>query len=427
MPNAAEVSPIQYESTCEDNEYGSFKTEITLVDNDKKKVNYKQWKADHGLEGLLYCYDHMKQQVVNHFEAEHWIEHFPHMLAHTERGSWENIWNPIAAANADPTMQHFEEAFNRFLVKCCNAVEHPRDNIIAYMRTSACKKPRKVSVQAHVNRMNAIASMAKLLPGREAPLTPTALSTIILNSFPDQWITDFIQARTTNNQQGDYDLDTVVRYMSIKKYNEDKKSIDTSNTRNTRSRTGGRGNGGRNNGNRNAGNRNHHNSNRSCPAHPTANHSWADCSVNPQSPNYHMNPTSPFFGRAPGRGGRGGRQGRGNTHAGRGNGGSFSGRGRGNYGGRGNPSNSYGRGDQHYQQFRQHNYYQSAPTHGRGAWQDNYFQSAPTYGRGAWQPSGAPDPQSRAGSDQYYGFGRAPYNPNEHYHTQWNSPGGDWF
>jgi len=124
-----------------------------------------------------------------------------------------------------------------------------------------------------------------------AELNEARITMIFFNSFPEPWKRDFKIGR--GRPEGATRAE-IMEYMNLRKTYADadeakhkkrkSEKNETANTSNKKKQTGKPA------------------EKNLCRHHGT--HPWTECSLNPQSKNYHMNPRSPFYrgGRAPGRG-----------------------------------------------------------------------------------------------------------------------------
>ena len=290
------------------------KVEVELVDGTFRKRTLPRFAGDKGVEGLFYVYDEFMSQlsIRLNFEDEDYWTYWPDVLDPVARRKWnQNVGNIAAQLR---TRERFVEEFNRFVTHYSNSAS-PRDDLIRYLLGDGCKKPRKVTPDDHATRIETLCLYANRLQGLEAALTDERITMIIFNSFPEPWKRDFKigRGRPENATRA-----TIMEYMNLRKTYADadqvkhkKRKIEKNEVINSNKK-------------KQTGKNTEKNI---CRHHGT--HPWTECSLNPQSKNYHMNPRSPFYrgGRGPGRGdgGRGGRfiagRGRGNEYTGRGGGG----------------------------------------------------------------------------------------------------------
>jgi hypothetical protein len=67
-------------------------------------------------------------------------------------------------------MANFDLVFRDFLTAESGSL-NPRDDLIAYLATDECKKPRKINVRSHANRIETLCLYANRLEGVKAILT----------------------------------------------------------------------------------------------------------------------------------------------------------------------------------------------------------------------------------------------------------------
>jgi hypothetical protein len=313
MSDANEVMPcILYEEKVKHGDYDQVKVEMAMDDGTFRKRTLPRFSGDKGVEGLFYVYDEFVSQAADRlrFEAADYWTYWPDVLDPVARRKWtQQVVNIVPQHR---TVQRFLGEFNRFVTHYSNSAS-PRDDLIRYLLSDECKKPRKVNPDDHATRIETLCLYANRLQGLEAELTEDRITMIIFNSYPEPWKRDFKigRGRPEGATRG-----AIMEYMNLRKTYADADEVKHKKRKNEKNET------------------THTSSKKKqigkpaernlCRHHGT--HPWNECSLNPQSKNYHMNPRSPFYrgGRAPGRG-EGGRAGR--FMAGRGRGGEFTGRG----------------------------------------------------------------------------------------------------
>ena len=288
------------------------KVEVEMADGTFRKRTLPRFAGDKGVEGLFYVYDEFISQVADRlgFQDEDYWTYWPDVLDPVARRKWSQLTGNIAARLR--TQARFVQEFNRFVTHYSNSAS-PRDDLIRYLLGDECKKPRKVTPDDHATRIETLCLYANRLQGLEAVLTDERITMIIFNSFPEPWKRDFMigRGRPENATRA-----TIMEYMNLRKTYADADEVKHKKRKNEKNEVM------HSNKKKQTGKNTEKNI---CRHHGT--HPWTECSLNPQSKNYHMNPRSPFYrgGRGNGRG-DGGRGGRFNTgRGGRGN--EFTGRG----------------------------------------------------------------------------------------------------
>jgi hypothetical protein len=301
---------ILYEEKVKHSDYDSVKVEVELLDGTYRRRTLPRFSGDKGVEGLFYVFDEFISQAAQRLNFEHadYWTYWPDVLDPVARRKWHQITDNILGRNR--TLERFREEIDNFITHYSNSAS-PRDDLIRYLASDDCKKPRKVSPDDHATRIETLCLYANRLRGTEAPLPDNRITMIIFNSFPEPWKRDFKIGR---GRPENFTRSAIMEYMNLRKSYADvdeekhrkRKSDKGENSNANKKKTTGKPNGGN-----------------VCRHHGT--HPWNECSLNPQSKNYHMNPRSPFY-----RGGRGGGRGdggRGNRNYGRGRGNDFGGRG----------------------------------------------------------------------------------------------------
>jgi hypothetical protein len=286
------------------------KVEIEMDDGTYRRRTLPRFSGDKGVEGLFYVLDEFYSQAaerLNFVDRDYWT-YWPDLLDPPAKRKWLGLVANVLAR--ERTHDRFIEEINNFTALISNSAS-PRDDLIRYLTSDECKKPRKVSPDDHATRIETLCLYANRLRGTEAPLGEERITMLIFNSFPEPWKRDFKIGR---GRPENFTRSAIMEYMNLrktyadvdeakhKKRKNDKNETAVSNKKKTPGKSSER---------------------NICRHHGT--HPWSECSLNPQSKNYHMNPRSPFF-----RGGRGGGRGdggRGNRNNDRGRGNDLSGRG----------------------------------------------------------------------------------------------------
>ena len=380
MSDANEVLPcILYDEKVKHGDYDMVKVEVEMNDNTFRKRTLPRFAGDKGVEGLFYVFDEFMSQIAGRlaFDGEDYWTYWPDVLDPVARRKWNQ--NTMQINERDRTADRFLVEFNRLVTHYSNSAS-PRDDLVRYLLSDECKKPRKVSPDDHATRIETLCLYANRLEGLEAPLTEAKITMIIFNSFPEPWKRDFKIGR---GRPETATRSVIMEYMNLrktfadadeakhKKRKNEKNEPTTSNKKKTIGKSTEK---------------------NICRHHGT--HPWSECSLNPQSKNYHMHPRSPFFrgsrgsgrgegGRTPGRFNGGGR-GRGNEFTGRGgmphqqNMYQGSGRGGNYYSGRGS-DHGQGRGPTANNNNYNHYHYDHANQNYGGGADRSYEQSRDSY------------------------------------------------
>ena len=129
-------------------------------------------------------YDEFISQAATRLDfddRDYWI-YWPDVLDPVARRKWTQNTDNIPARQR--TRDRFLEEFNRFVTHYSNSAS-PRDDLIRYLLSDECKKPRKVTPDDHATRMETLCLYANRLEGLEADLTEERITMIIFNSFPE--------------------------------------------------------------------------------------------------------------------------------------------------------------------------------------------------------------------------------------------------
>mmetsp|Transcript_27601 Transcript_27601/g.75272 ORF Transcript_27601/g.75272 Transcript_27601/m.75272 type:complete len:205 (-) Transcript_27601:125-739(-) len=94
-----------------------------------------------------------------------------------------------------PMLNGYKQAFSAFIKEYCSA-EDAKDIMHAYLRSAKCKKPSNVSCKQHADRMKQDFKYTAKFQGHGSNLSNTEQKTILLHSFPDDWIDDYCTAES---------------------------------------------------------------------------------------------------------------------------------------------------------------------------------------------------------------------------------------
>lgn len=325
MSSGSVFTPVEYKEKVDTNAYEKAKFKLEMNDGTTKDIRVPIFTADKGVEGLLYVHDMFVEEMINecNFDAADTWQYWPKVLHTVDRRKWTNRVRNIP--EEERTMPRFQQEWQAFLTDYANS-KNPRDDLLTYLDSDACKKPKNTSVNDHVSRVETLCLYANLLPGVQAELTEGAITLKILQSFPKTWQQQFNLANSGWSIATNGLRQRIVQYMTSFKAVQDDKDAGRKHTKDNNKRNANDAGGSatvrdppkrRKKGGR-VGARIRH----PCHQH-NGTHDWADCSQNPNSRNYYMNPNSPFH-RGNNGGGRGGRGGRGgarfNNPTGRGGG-----------------------------------------------------------------------------------------------------------
>ena len=379
MSDVNEVLPcILYDEKVKHGDYDEVKVEIAMEGGTFRKRNLPRFSGDKGVEGLFYVFDEFMSQAATklRFDDEDYWLYWPDVLDPVARRKWnQQVANVV---DRQRNIARFLQEFDNLVTHYSNSAS-PRDDLIRYLLGDECKKPRKVNPDDHATRIETLCLYANRLRGLESELTDNRITMIIFNSFPDPWKRDFKIGR--GRPEGATRA-TIMEYMNLRKTYADADEVKHKKRKNEKNETNPHSNKKMKHGKPTEKN--------NCRHHGT--HPWNECSLNPQSKNYHMNPRSPFY-----RGGRG-------TGGGRGDGGRT---GRFN-GGRGGRTNEFtGRGGMPHQQHMyqggvrgQHYYSGRGSNHsqGRGPTANNHTNYHYNHGN----HFGGPDRTYEAARDNYH-------------------------
>jgi hypothetical protein len=379
MSDVNEVLPcILYEEKVKHGDYDMVEVEVAMDDGTFRKRTLPRFSGDKGVEGLFYVYDEFLSQAATRlaFDDNDYWTYWPDVLDPVARRKWNQ--NTDSIVRGQRTRDRFHREFDRFVTHYSNSAS-PRDDLIRYLLSDECKKPRKVNPDDHATRVETLCLYANRLEGMESELSEQRITMIIFNSFPEPWKRDFKIGR--GRPEG-ATRNAIMEYMNLRKTYADTDEVKHKKRKNEKNEPS------TSNKKKLTGKSKEKNI---CRHHGT--HPWNECSLNPQSKNYHMNPRSPFYrgGRGTGRG-DGGRTGR------------FIG------GGRGRGNELTGRGGMSHQQHM----YQGV---GRGS---NYFNDRGSdHGRGR----GPTAHNSHYFDNSNNGDAVGDHRAREHYHFNHDHPG----
>mmetsp|Transcript_14767 Transcript_14767/g.34162 ORF Transcript_14767/g.34162 Transcript_14767/m.34162 type:complete len:382 (-) Transcript_14767:1452-2597(-) len=100
-------------------------------------------------------------------------------------------WRSLTKQGYSQTLNGYKQAFSAFIKEeYCNA-EDAKDIMHAYLRSAECKKPSNVSCKQHADRMEQLFKYTSKLQGYGSTLSNKEQRTILLHSFPNEWINDY--------------------------------------------------------------------------------------------------------------------------------------------------------------------------------------------------------------------------------------------
>lgn len=322
----ATLSPFKLMSTLKPSEMAKVKVEYERAD---ETIGKKEMYAARGetVEELCFVFKEFQNAAQSYnWQAETRFIKFREVLEDTARDDWDNA--------IEDRVNNNENTFNscfRTMIKRRSG-DNAYDNLINYLQVA--KKASDMTPAQVATRIKKISKYVPFLTTVDgnAPqaFTNRTIVKYTLQAMPEPWIASFKRA---NLRIQNIELDELVEYMTTlhaeeveQKAKNKRKGPDNTEGerpnkksrndyfRNNVSRNGpGRGNGrNRNNGRGNGGRGHGRNAQRGtrptdkCPEHPHGNHTWGQCSTNPDSPNYGRIPERQGRGNANGRG-RGGR------------------------------------------------------------------------------------------------------------------------
>ena len=133
----------------------SLKIEVEMNDGSQRSRTLPRFSGDKGVEGLFYVYDEFISQAADRlgFKDEDYWTYWPDVLDPVARRKWKQRVDGIAAE--DQTSDHFREEFSRFVTLYSNSA-CPRDDLIKYLQSEECRKPRKVNPDDHAMRIETL-------------------------------------------------------------------------------------------------------------------------------------------------------------------------------------------------------------------------------------------------------------------------------
>ena len=266
-----------------------------------------------GIEILLYVIEDfrlvMESLAITDTVAKD--KFFKKILGHGPSEKWKKLkaknFYVDTVIEGVTTVTKFDKALNGFIATYCTS-QDPKGDLIEYLKSTHCMKPREKSVAEHQDRLEELMRYSTHLEGTRADLSESEQKLILFGSFPIAWQ---INWKRTQRRIQDATVEEMMIYM-----NQEKEISDSTSTRNHRTDDhtgrGGRGNrGGRGRGRGGRGRGRGREDRRQgrggyeltrCTQHQ-GQHLWKECPDNRRSDAYK---------RANGNGGRGrGRDGRG--------------------------------------------------------------------------------------------------------------------
>jgi hypothetical protein len=292
-------SPVKYESTLKISDMSTYTIKRYMDDSEKVEKDCLIFTGNEGLEGFVHAYQRFNNacHVFNFDSVEEKIELFEKILEDDALLYWNTQVRPEISDEEEITEEHFNVAIKK-MKTAFGGGEKARDHIIEYMKSDACRKPRKVTVRDHARRMQAIMKLANEAEGIESPLNEMKFNKILLNSFPNDWKTAFVIGGGNISRMNTEELINHFSEVKIEFDNRENKNkgqwtgrfnrnsgrgigqFNPSYGRNYRNGGRGRGFSGRNPGRGRGRMGRGPNPEMKCPLHPYANHKWKDCFEN---------------------------------------------------------------------------------------------------------------------------------------------------
>ena len=176
---------VAYEERVKHSDYDTATLTVVLDNGETHKRKIPQFAADKGVEGLFYVYDEFENVALrlNFAEGDYW-EYWPDVLDGNARRKWSNQVRAIAEADRD--IDRFKQEFSKFVGQYTNSTD-PRGDLIRYIDSDACNKPRDADVDEHVSRIETLCLYANRLPGIDAELSEDVITSKIFKSFAKNW------------------------------------------------------------------------------------------------------------------------------------------------------------------------------------------------------------------------------------------------
>lgn len=152
-------SCILYEEKVKPSDYEMVKIEVAMPDGSLRKRTLPRFSGDKGVEGLFYVYDEFHSQAadrLNFQDADYWT-YWPDVLDTVARRKWTMLINDVRPNQRNRA--RFRAAIRDFTNQYANN-SNPRDDLIQYLQSDECKKPRKVSPDDHATRIETLCMYA---------------------------------------------------------------------------------------------------------------------------------------------------------------------------------------------------------------------------------------------------------------------------
>jgi len=202
---------ILYEEKIKHGDYDVVKIEVEMDDGSQRSRTLPRFSGDKGVEGLFYVYDEFISQAAERlgFDDQDYWTYWPDVLDPVSRRKWKQNKDNINPNGR--TVNRFRQEFNRFVTLYSNSA-CPRDDLIKYIQSDECKKPRKVNPDDHATRIETLCLYANRMEGLDAELTEGRITMFIFNSFPEPWKRDFKIGR---GRPENADRKNILEYMNL--------------------------------------------------------------------------------------------------------------------------------------------------------------------------------------------------------------------
>lgn len=256
-------------------------------------------------ESYLYCLQYFETYSVKSLglrTIEYW-DKYGEVLSDIAQDYWQSsvmpkITRELPTGTRD---RKYKRGIELMKQRFCGG-DRARDRMLPHLYEM--NKPFEVSVEAHVGRMELLMNYTNKLMGKLVPpLDEARKRDVLIMSFPDQWIGPLKSSRADYLELTMEEIQTFMmtqkQLSDEAKVKRDKRPSREDQGTNKKPKRGNRNDNNNsannnNNNNRRRNNNSNHNQNNTRPAHmcrlhPTSNHAWSECYLNPRNPNNRLN------------------------------------------------------------------------------------------------------------------------------------------
>jgi hypothetical protein len=279
------TTPVKYDGKIKPKDFATIKLEQAFNDKSIVKRTVPMFSGEAGPEGGIEAMYHVKEAYEHACKALAWntseekFNNFNEVVYSLALYYWTNT---IELAFSNPGPDIWEKAWKLMAVRFSTGGKHSKDQLLEYLKSDACRKQIKTSVNEHIARILRMIHIADQLEGDEnRPVTTTQTKSIIIKSMPSSWRNNL---KSSNAAYMDMDINDLQDYFNLQKEISDN-SNGRDVTKNHRATANGKKGSKFSKGKANE----DYEPSQQCRKHPQHKHTWAQCFQNPKGESFKGN------------------------------------------------------------------------------------------------------------------------------------------